>query len=111
MIKKLMSAGVLSLAVLTSSMAFGGYPADTVKLKPKPVYGKEAKVVVGILDDNHYRRIKLNDSLSSVILDSYILSLDYNKTYFLAKDIASFDKYRKNIDDLTRDANVDIAYE
>lgn len=111
MIKKLMKAGVLGLAMFTSSMAFGAYPADTVKLKPKPVYGKEAKVIAGILDENHYRRIKLNDSLSSVILDSYILSLDYNKTYFLAKDIASFEKYRKNIDDLTRDANVDVAYE
>jgi carboxyl-terminal processing protease len=111
MIKKLMLTGGFALAVFTSSMAFGGYPADTVRLKPKTVYGKEAKVVAYILDNNHYRRITLNDSLSSVILDNYILNLDNNKTYFTAKDLMAFEKYRRNIDDMTREENVDLAYE
>jgi carboxyl-terminal processing protease len=111
MIKKLMKAGGFALVVFTSSMALGGSPADTVRLKPKTVYGKEAKLVVEILDNSHYRRLKLNDSLSSVILDNYILSLDNSKTYFTAGDIAALDKYRRSIDDLTREANVDPAYE
>src|SRR5690606_16245935 len=64
-----------------------------------------------ILDNNHYRKISLNDSLSSVILDEYILSLDNNKTYFTSADVTRFEKYRTKIDDLTREENVDVAYE
>ena len=86
-------------------------PGDTTELKPKPVYGKEAKVVSFILDNNHYRKISLNDSLSSVILKEYIDALDNNKTYFTAADIAGFERYRYQIDDLTKAENVDPAYE
>lgn len=86
-------------------------PGDTTQLKPKPVYGKEAKVVSYILDNNHYRKISLNDSLSSVILDQYVEALDNNKTYFTTKDIAGFEKYRYQIDDLTKSENIDPAYD
>src|SRR5688500_7484244 len=86
-------------------------PGDTTQLKPKPVYGKEAKVVAYILDNNHYRKLSLDDSLSSVILDEYLQALDNNKSYFTAQDIAGFEKYRYRIDDLTRDENVDPAFE
>lgn len=86
-------------------------PGDTTQLKPKPVYGKEAKVVAYILDNNHYRKLTLDDSLSSVILDEYLEALDNNKSYFTAADIAGFEKYRDRIDDLTREENVDPAFE
>lgn len=86
-------------------------PSDTTRLKAKPVFGKEAKVVSFILDNNHYRKISLNDSLSSVILNEYLTALDNNKTYFTAEDIAGFEKYRYQIDDLTKSENVDPAFE
>jgi carboxyl-terminal processing protease len=86
-------------------------PSDTTDLKPKPVYGKEAKVIAYILDNNHYRKISLNDSLSSVILDGYVKNLDNSKTYFTAQDIQSFEKYRFKLDDMTRAENVDPAFE
>lgn len=84
---------------------------DSLELKPKPVYGKEARVVSYILDNNHYRKIKLNDSLSAVILTQYIKDLDNSKTYFLASDIKSFDRYKFSLDDLIRNENVNPAYE
>ncbi|MEQ9593462.1 MAG: carboxy terminal-processing peptidase [Cyclobacteriaceae bacterium] len=85
--------------------------SDSLELKPKAVYGKEARVISYILDNNHYRRIHLNDSLSSAILDAYILELDNNKTYFLESDVKSFEKFRYEIDDLTRAEDVSPAYE
>lgn len=99
--------------ILFSVYAFFGFAADkdTLALKPKPVYGKEARVVSYILDNNHYRKIRLNDSLSSVILSRYIEDLDNSKTYFLAADIKSFDRYKLSLDDLIRNENVDAAYE
>ncbi len=94
-----------------SSFSFGFASADTLELKSKPVYGKEAKVISYVLDNNHYRKLHLNDSLSSAILDRYIKELDNNKSYFLAADLKEFEKYRFAIDDLTRNENVQPAYE
>lgn len=97
--------GVFSLSAKAAN------PADTTQLKPKPVYGKEAKVIAYILDNSHYRKINLNDSLSSVILDQYIKTLDNNKAYFTSQDLKGFEKFRYQIDDLTKSENVDPAYE
>lgn len=98
-------------AVLISLTSLLALNQDTLVLKSKPVYGKEARVISFILDNNHFRRMHLNDSLSSAILDRYVNELDNNKTYFLASDIKSFDKYRFSIDDLTRNENVEPAYQ
>jgi carboxyl-terminal processing protease len=108
--KRFVFAGFFSVALICAGIAFGKTPADTTKLKAKPIYGKEAKVVAYILDNNHYRKISLNDSLSATILTEYIKSLDNNKQYFTASDIAGFEKYRYAIDDMTRAENVDVAF-
>jgi len=97
-------------AVLSANCSFALH-YDTLELKPKAVFGKEAKVISFILDNNHYRKLHLNDSLSSAILDRFISELDDNKTYFLASDIKSFEKFRHTIDDMTRAENVAPAYE
>jgi carboxyl-terminal processing protease len=98
----------LLLALQVSASTIKG---DTTELKPKEIYGKEAKVIAYILDNNHYRKIMLNDSLSSVILDQYIQGLDNNKSYFTADDIKRFEKYRYQIDDLIKSEDVGLAYE
>ncbi len=102
--------GFFTGAFLVLGLAAYSSPADTTQFKPKPVYGKEAKVIAFLLDNNHYRKIKMNDSLSSVILDKYVKGLDNSKSYFLAGDLASFEKYRFVIDDMTRAENVEPAY-
>ncbi|HEY9006080.1 carboxy terminal-processing peptidase [Ohtaekwangia sp.] len=104
-------SGIISAVLLVPGILLAGNPVDTTRLKPKPVFGKEAKVVTYILDNNHYRKLTLNDSLSSAILDSYIKNLDNNKTYFTSADLASFEKYRWSIDDLTRAENVNAAFD
>ncbi|WP_254084100.1 carboxy terminal-processing peptidase [Dawidia cretensis] len=109
MMKKMIFAGMASMALFATTLA--ATVADTTRLKPKPVYGKEAKVITYILDNNHYRKLSLNDSMSSVILDEFIKSLDNNKTYFTQSDLKSFEAFRYKIDDLTRAENVDLAYD
>ncbi|MBI3481727.1 MAG: carboxy terminal-processing peptidase [Bacteroidetes bacterium] len=84
---------------------------DTTTLKPKPVYGREARVISYILDTQHYRKITLNDSLSAAILQQYIKELDNNRMFFLTSDIQAFDKYKTVIDDLTKKEDVTPAYE
>lgn len=84
--------------------------ADSARLEAKPYYGKEARIIVYLLNNNHYSKIKFNDSLSSAILDEYIQTLDNNKTYFLASDLEAFEKYRYSLDDLTEAEDVSPAY-
>jgi carboxyl-terminal processing protease len=111
MMKRMFFAGVFFVLTIGSPVAFGLNVADSTRLKAKPISGEEAKWIAYILDNNHYRKIKLNDSLSSAILDEYIKNLDNNRTYFTTTDLANFEKYRYAIDDLTRVKNVDAAYE
>src|ERR1043166_8471111 len=100
--KKLAVLSVLFFGFFASK----GNAGDTTTLKPKPVYGREAKIISIILDKYHYRKITLNDSLSGAILQQYLHELDNGKLYFLASDIESFDKYKTTIDDLTKKENV-----
>src|SRR5258706_433485 len=105
--KKIMVLPVLVLAFVVSR----GNGSDTTTLKPKPVYGKEARVISYILDTQHYRKIALNDSLSASILQQYLKELDNNRMFFLASDVQAFDKFKSVIDDLTRREDVTPAYE
>ena len=73
--------------------------AKIAKLKPIEIQSKTAIEIVNQLNQHHYRKQELNDSLSSRFLDEYLQTLDSSKNFFLASDIAEFDKYRKTFDD------------
>ena len=100
---------LIMVGVFQAALSFPLFSDST--LVPKEIYGKEARVVTYILDSQHFRRIKLNDSISSVILDEYVKNLDNAKTYFLASDIAAFEKFRYILDDKTKNEDVTPAYE
>jgi carboxyl-terminal processing protease len=106
--KRLVFAVFFSLAAIfhISAEAF----SDSTRLEAKPFYGKEAKIIVYLLNSNHYSKITFNDSLSSAILDEFLQTLDNNKTHFLASDISGFEKYRFKLDDLTEAEDVTAAY-
>jgi carboxyl-terminal processing protease len=53
----------------------------------------------------------LNDSLSSVIFDKFINSLDNGKNYFLASDIKEFEKFRYQIDDLLINEEIEFFFD
>lgn len=67
-------------------------------------------LVTQILRQHHYRKIDLDDSISSVILDNYIGALDGDKIYFLASDIENFEQYRNTIDDDLKKGNLVPAF-
>ena len=68
-------------------------------LQPTDTQRKVERLVYGILSNYHYRKIPVNDSLSSKIYDAYLKDLDPNKVYFLASDIKDLEKYRFTIDE------------
>ena len=68
-------------------------------LQPTDTQRKVERLVFGILSNYHYRKVPVNDSLSSKIFDAYLKNLDPNKVYFLASDIEEVEKYRFTIDE------------
>lgn len=89
-----------------------GQDEDTIKvLTPETKFSKEAMVATNILEKYHYRRIKLTDSLSSVIFDNYLRSLDPNRMYFLQSDVNKFEPYRYKIDDFLKSGQLEVPFE
>ena len=80
-------------------------------LKPSISQEKVETLVAKLLTTYHYRKVHLNDSLSSVVWDNYLKEVDNNKTYLLASDVAAFEKYRYQIDDALVNGDLTAAYD
>lgn len=85
-------------------------PADD-DLKPTVSQEKVEQLVAKLLTTYHYRKVRLNDSLSSKVWDNYLEQVDRSKTYLLASDVASFDKYRTQVDDALVNGDLSAGYE
>ena len=84
---------------------------DSTLLEPQTEHFRQSLLITGLLNQHHYRKVPLNDSLSSVIFDNYVEILDPNKEYFLQSDIDYFEKYRNSLDDDLKKGNLDVAYQ
>jgi len=85
---------------------------DSVKtLQPEAYYTLEDQLLTSILSRYHYKKVEINDSLSSLIFDRFIESIDFGKNYFLAADIAEFEKYRYELDECLLSGNINPFYE
>jgi carboxyl-terminal processing protease len=79
-------------------------------IKPDEQQGLVCKEVVALIENYNYKKIQLNDSISSLILDKYIKSLDPSKYYFLASDIKDFDQFRSTLDDDFRNGDLSAPF-
>jgi carboxyl-terminal processing protease len=80
-------------------------------LQPTATQKKVENIVTEILSSYHFRKVPLNDSLSSKILDNYIKELDFNKMNFTSKDIEGFEKFRFELDDQLKNGDLTAAYQ
>ncbi len=84
---------------------------DVAPLAPAAQLNTLDRTIANLLSQHHYRQSKLDDRLSSLILNTYLDDLDANHAYFLASDIAAFEKYRSTLDDALKNGNLQPAYE
>jgi carboxyl-terminal processing protease len=84
--------------------ASGATPAVDAQEELAPVarHEKIGQLVTEFIQKSHYRHASVDDELSSKVLDRYIESLDNNRMYLLASDVAEFEKYRYSLDDMVR---------
>ncbi|WP_316816916.1 carboxy terminal-processing peptidase [Pedobacter nyackensis] len=69
-----------------------------------------SKEIVALIENYNYKKIKVNDSISSLVLDKYIKELDPYKYYFVESDIKEFEKFRFTLDDDFRAGNLNAPF-
>ncbi|MGA9293782.1 MAG: carboxy terminal-processing peptidase [Ignavibacteriaceae bacterium] len=83
---------------------------DSLNITPQSYMPEEDQLINTILSRYHYRKFKLNDSLSSVIFGRYVKSLDNGKSYFYASDIKDFDQYKTLLDNDIQNGDLNPPY-
>ena len=80
-------------------------------IKPIPSQYKAEELTTRILSGYHYRKTKLNDSLSAEMFSKYIDGIDHGRLYYLASDLADFEKYKFSFDDYLLKRELDVPFE
>lgn len=83
---------------------------------PEPLEVEEShqeisRSVSKLIEELHYSQRRLDNSTSSAVLDRYLDTLDGNRMFFLAADVASFSRYRYELDDRAKSGELRPAFE
>lgn len=68
------------------------------------------KLVCRLLSQYHINQAKIDDGISSKLLDTYLKALDPQKLYFTQSDIDAFNTYRNQLDDQLLNGDPSFAY-
>jgi carboxyl-terminal processing protease len=102
--------------ILGSALACKAAPHKIVRvpgsndIQPDEQQSVVCKTVTQLISGYNYKKVALDDSISTLIYNKYIKSLDENHNYLLASDIADFDKYKTALDDDLKDGNLNDAF-
>jgi carboxyl-terminal processing protease len=98
--------------ILFSSLVWGKIPTVAEsELVPAQRHEKASEIIVHVIQTYHYKKIPVNDALSSKILDKYLESLDANHSYFTREDVNRFERYRYALDEALEEPDLDPAFE
>ena len=103
---------VVALTLWLGGSTFGpASPAPASGLAPTERQRQVARQFADLLQSHHYRQTLLDDRISSQVFDFYLEALDPGRSYFTSKDIADFEKYRRQFDDMLESGAIDPAFE
>lgn len=92
------------------SLSAKSFDSDISEITPTKEQSRAAVELIRKLDRRHYISLRINDSLSSRTLDSYLSKLDGNKSFFLQSDIDEFEAYRMSLDDTLKRGDLTPGY-
>lgn len=104
------------MAILGASVACHATPGEPIKvagsrnLEPDEQQSIVCKEVTEMITNYNYKKIKLNDSISTVIFNRYIKALDQNHNYLLAADLKDFDRYKTQLDDDLKNGDLNHVF-
>ena len=110
-----LAASALGLLLVVGGSSTNAPAASPTVLPPGAVAPAErqrllARRIGAILEESHYRRASIDDRMSEQVYQLYLDSLDSQRSYFLASDIAEFEKYRTRFDDMIRSGEIEPAF-
>jgi carboxyl-terminal processing protease len=73
--------------------------SNSQDLSPTERQRRVSKLVSNVIERSHYRQSPINDPVSALVLDRFIEQLDGSRSYFLASDIAEFERFKYQLDD------------
>ena len=79
-------------------------------IKPDEQQSLVCKEIVALIENYNYKKLAVNDSISSLVLDKYIKALDPYRSYFLASDIKDFEQFRTTLDDAFRVGDLSVPF-
>ena len=100
--KLLVSALLLSVALSTSFAK---------NLQPNAEYPEISRRVVYQLNTTHLSGERFDDRLSAIAWTNLVDALDYDHTLLTKEDLAKFESYKTQIDDLVSKGNLAFGYE
>lgn len=99
------------LALTLSFLPLAGMAtAEAPGLEPSDRHAKISRLVTTLFERSHYRQIRVDDQVSSDVLDRYIEVMDGNRQYFLAGDITKFEQFRFELDDAVKRGDLKPAF-
>jgi carboxyl-terminal processing protease len=97
----------LAALMLFGCSALADMPADPeVDAKAR---GSIASMVTSLIATYHYDGRKPDDTIAVLWMDNYLKSLDYNRMFFLASDVAEFRRLAPTLDDDLRSGRPTLA--
>jgi len=102
---------LLALLALPASSTNTTTLDQGVALHPEERHEHIGELVTQFIQKSHYNHVPVDDELSSRVLDLYIESMDRNRMYLLESDIAYFEQYRNELDDVVRSKPLDPVFE
>jgi carboxyl-terminal processing protease len=84
--------------------------ANSQDLSPTERHRRVSKLVSNVIERSHYRQSPINDPVSSLVLDRFLEQLDTSHSYFLASDIAEFERFRYRLDDAVQSGQLEPVF-
>jgi carboxyl-terminal processing protease len=101
----------ISILALSASCASFAAVEPLPPLQIQPKHPAISTNVTKLIEELHYSLPRLDNSLSSAILDRYLDTLDGNRMYFTAGDVATFNRLRYELDDRTRTGDLQPVFD
>ncbi|HMR19678.1 MAG TPA: carboxy terminal-processing peptidase [Sphingobacterium sp.] len=100
---------------LISVVACGSKPRVAIEeggiqLKPTAQHEVIAKEVVNLLENHSYKKVNASDSLSNIVFDNLLKSVDRGKTYLLQSDIDEFQQYRNTVSQDMKKGDLSVPF-
>ena len=99
------------LAILSLTAFSYCAPDTTIKvLHPDEKQIEVSRQVASLIANYNYKKVPIGDSLSRLIFDNYLKSLDDNRVYFFEKEVIEFKENRDLMDDQMVMGDLEPAY-